>query len=56
VKWKGCIVVERGACVDVADHDEWSTEIVIRGKHWLVPDVVAGRACPTTSTTTKTTP
>ena len=48
VKWNGCIVVERGACVDVVDHDEWSTEIVIRGKHWFtdeVPEVIAGQNC-----------
>jgi hypothetical protein len=52
VKWKGCIVVKRGTCVDVVEQQEQSTEIVIRGKHWItdeMPDVIPGRACPTTS-------
>jgi hypothetical protein len=52
VKWKGCIVVRRGTCVDVVEQQEQSTEIVIRGKHWItdeMPDVIPGRACPTTS-------
>jgi hypothetical protein len=56
VKWKGCIAVERGTCVDVVDHDDWSTEIVIRGKHWFtdeLPDIIAGGTCPTTSSTKK---
>ena len=59
VKWKGCIVVERGTCVDVVAQQEQSTEIVIRGKHWItdeMPDVIAGRACPTTSPARKRTP
>ena len=46
VRWKGCIVVERGTCVDVIDHNDWSTEIVIRGKHWFtdeIPDEVIPR-------------
>ena len=49
VKWKGCIMVRRGTCVDVVEQQEQSTEIVIRGKHWFtdeMPDVIAGRACP----------
>ena len=59
VKWKGCIAVERGTCVDVVEQQEQSTEIVIRGKHWFtdeMPDVITGRACPTTSPATKRTP
>ena len=59
VKWKGCIAVERGTCVDVVEQQEQSTEIVIRGKHWFtdeMPEVIAGRACPTTSSATKRTP
>jgi hypothetical protein len=54
VKWKGCIVVRRGTCVDVVEQQEQSTEIVIRGKHWItdeMPEVIAGRACPKTSST-----
>jgi len=59
VKWKGCIAVMRGTCVDVVEQQEQSTEIIIRGKHWFtdeMPDVIAGRACPTTSSATKRTP
>ena len=58
VKWKGCIVVTRGTCVDVVEQQEQSTEIVVRGKHWItdeMPDVVPG-ACPTTSSASKRTP
>jgi hypothetical protein len=59
VKWKGCIVLESGTCVDIVEQQEDSTEIVVRGKHWFtdeMPDVIAGRACPTTSPATKRTP
>ena len=59
VKWKGCIAVERGTCVDVVEQQEQSTEIVIRGKHWFtdeMPDVIAGRACPTTNPASKSSP
>jgi hypothetical protein len=48
VKWKGCIALPRGTCVDVVEQQEQSTEIVVRGKHWItdeMPDVVAGQAC-----------
>ncbi len=58
VKWKGCIVVTHGTCVDVVEQQDQSTEIVVRGKHWFtdeMPDVTAG-ACPTTSSAKKTTP
>jgi hypothetical protein len=51
VKWKGCIVVRRGTCVDVVEQQEQSTEIVIRGKHLItdeMPNVLPG-ACPKTS-------
>jgi len=56
VKWQGCIVLRRGTCVDVVEQQEQSTEIVVRGKHWItdeMPDVIAGRACPTTSRASK---
>ena len=56
VKWKGCIVLERGACTGVVDQQDQVTEIIIRGKHWFtdeMPDVVRGRACPTASSATK---
>jgi hypothetical protein len=52
VQWKGCIVVNRGTCVDVVDQQEQSTEIVVGDKHWFtdeMPAVVPGRACATTS-------
>ena len=48
VKWKGCIVVERGTCVDVVEQQEQSTEIVIGGRHWFtdeMPEVIAGQSC-----------
>ena len=35
VKWKGCIVLKRGTKVDVIDHCDQSTEIVVKGKHWF---------------------
>jgi hypothetical protein len=59
VKWKGCIVVEGGTCVDVVEQQDQSTEIVIGGKHWItdeMPDIIAGRACPATGPATKRTP
>jgi hypothetical protein len=59
VKWKGCIVVMRGTCVDVVDQQDQWTEIVVSGKHWFtdeMPDVTPGRACPTASSATKRTP
>ena len=57
VKWKGCIVVMRGTCVGVVEQQDLSTEIVVRGKHWFtdeMPDVITGRACPTTGPARKT--
>jgi hypothetical protein len=59
VKWKGCIVLARGTCVDVIEQQDQSTEIVVRGRHWItdeMPDVIPGRACPTTSAARKRTP
>jgi hypothetical protein len=59
VQWKGCIVIARGTCVDVVEQQEQSTEIVVRDRHWFtdeMPDVIAGRACSTTSSATKKTP
>jgi hypothetical protein len=58
VKWKGCIVLLRGTCADVVEQQDQSTEIVIRGKHWFaddMPDVIRGRACPTTGPAKKRT-
>jgi hypothetical protein len=33
VKWKGCIILRQGRRVDVIDHREGSTEIIVHGKH-----------------------
>ena len=58
VKWKACIALERGTCVDVVEQQDQSTEIVISGKHWItdeMPDVIPG-ACPTPSSASKRTP
>jgi hypothetical protein len=38
VKWKGCILLKQGTKVDVIDHDDSSTEIVINGKHWFADE------------------
>ncbi len=57
VKWKGCILIASGTCVNVVEQLEDSTEIIVNGKHWFtdeLPDVTAGQACPTSSTTKST--
>jgi hypothetical protein len=38
VKWKGCIVLKRGTRVDIIDHGDQWTEIVVRGKHWFADE------------------
>jgi hypothetical protein len=38
VKWKGCILLKQGTMVDVIDHDDQWTEIVINGKHWFADE------------------
>jgi len=38
VKWKGCIVLKRGTKVDVIDHDDQWTEIIVKGKHWFADE------------------
>ena len=38
VKWQGCILLKQGTKVDVIDHDDWSTEILISGKHWFADE------------------
>jgi hypothetical protein len=58
VKWKGCIVLARGTCVDVIEQQDQSTEIILRGKHWItdeMPNVIPG-ACATTSSARKRAP
>ncbi len=57
VKWKGCIALTRGTCVNVVEQLEESTEIIVNGKHWFtdeLPDVTAGQTCPTISKTKST--
>ena len=38
VKWKGCIWLKQGTKVDVIDHDDQWTEILIDGKHWFADE------------------
>ena len=38
VKWKGCIWLKQGTKVDVINHDDESTEILINGKHWFADE------------------
>jgi hypothetical protein len=38
VKWKGCILLKRGASVDIIDHSEEWTEILFRGKDWFADE------------------
>jgi hypothetical protein len=38
VKWKGCIWLKAGTQVDMVAHDDDSTEIVVRGKHWFADE------------------
>jgi hypothetical protein len=38
VKWKGCIWLKQGTKVDVINHDELSTEILVNGKHWFADE------------------
>ena len=38
VRWKGCIMLKEGTPVDIVDHQDWSTEIIVRGKHWFADE------------------
>jgi hypothetical protein len=38
VGWKGCILLKKGTNVDVAVSDDYSTEIIIKGKHWFTDE------------------
>jgi hypothetical protein len=38
VTWKGCILLKQGTTVDVIDHDDSSTEILINGQHWFADE------------------
>ena len=38
VQWKGCILVKQGTNVDVVDHDDGSTEVILKGKHWFADE------------------
>ena len=39
-KWKGCIWLKKGTKVEVIDHDESWTEILVKGKHWFADEDV----------------
>ena len=38
VRWKGCIELKKGTSVDVVDHDDQWTEIIVNGKHWFADE------------------
>jgi hypothetical protein len=38
VRWKGCILLKKGTNVDVLASDDYSTEIIIKGKHWITDE------------------
>jgi hypothetical protein len=38
VHWKGCIVLKRGARVEIVEQDDQWTEIIVRGKHWFADE------------------
>jgi hypothetical protein len=37
-RWKGCIVLKWGTRIDIVDEQDDSTEIVVRGKHWITDE------------------
>lgn len=37
-RWKGCIWIKKGATVEVVDHGEGSTEVVIDGVRWFADE------------------
>jgi hypothetical protein len=40
VRWKGCRWLKRGTKVNVIDHDDNATEILLDGKHWFADESV----------------
>jgi len=38
VQWKGCIALKEGTSVDVVDHEDGLTEIIVNGKHWFADE------------------
>ena len=38
VKWRGCILLRQGTKVDVIEHGDQWTEILINGKHWFADE------------------
>ena len=38
VKWKGCVFVKKGTKVDIVDHEDESTEVLLKGKHWFADE------------------
>jgi len=38
VQWKGCVQIKEGTRVDVVDHADGLTEIIVGGKHWFADE------------------
>jgi hypothetical protein len=36
--WKGCIWLKKGTSVEVLDHDDQWTEVLVNGKHWFADE------------------
>ena len=36
--WKGCIWLRKGTSVEVLDHDDQWTEVLVNGKHWFADE------------------
>jgi hypothetical protein len=37
-RWKGCIWLKKNTSVEVLDHDDQWTEILVKGKHWFADE------------------
>jgi hypothetical protein len=36
--WKGCIWLKKGRKVEILDHDDQWTEVLVNGKHWFADE------------------
>jgi hypothetical protein len=36
--WKGCIWLKKGKSVEVLDHEDQWTEVLVNGKHWFADE------------------
>jgi hypothetical protein len=36
--WKGCIWLKKGTSVEVLDHSDQWTEVLVNGKHWFADE------------------